>query len=609
MHSEKLKIVARPSSIVFKRIGELFCIEKGKVGIKAAIPGAFPLITTAEEYLTHNEEHFCGDAVCIPLVSATGHGHASIKRLHHYSGRFALGSILCACLAKNQKEVLARYVYYQLTARKEELLIPLMQGSSNVSLKIQDISNVDIFTPSLAEQQAIVARLDALAEKIQQVEEHLTAAEVKAEQLLGLKFQEAIANASHMAMEEVAPLVRREVLIKYEESYPELGIRSFGKGTFHKPALHGSAIGSKRLFQIEQGDLLFSNVFAWEGAIAIAQPKDHGRFGSHRFITCLPKKHAVTALFLHYYFLSPQGTEKIDDASPGGAGRNRTLGLKKLMAISVPIPPLPVQYMFNKLQTYVAELKAKHAAIRSDLAKLMPAMLERIFNGEEQVATVDSTKNISARPIQPSESLVTIPAGTNQLHYKAAIATYITKQCHGNDFGKVKLAKCYYLLHERLGLHLTTEFQREAAGPWDREQDAFLEYAAQHGWLDLAPEKKLPAKAGKGERTFKAVLKGNNLQNGVKEAVELLGINRTVADALLKEMKKMHWERLELWATALDAAKALHAKGETITPVAIRMFISSVPKWAENKLIKKPQHYTEEAIDNALVALKQWQLI
>lgn len=52
----------------------------------------------------------------------------------------------------------------------------------------------------------------------------------------------------------------------------ELGIRLFVKGTLHKPPLSGAEVGSKRLFSIEPGDLMFSNVFAREGAVAVAKP-------------------------------------------------------------------------------------------------------------------------------------------------------------------------------------------------------------------------------------------------------------------------------------------------------------------------------------------------
>ncbi|MFV0601893.1 MAG: restriction endonuclease subunit S [Brachymonas sp.] len=238
-------------------------------------------------------------------------------------------------------------------------------------------------TPDLTTQQALVARLDALAEKTRQLETHLDAVERDAEHLLALRFRDAIADAPLRPMADVAPLVRREQSIDLNGSYPELGIRSFGKGSFHKPPLSGGDVGTKRLYRIEPGDLLFSNVFAWEGAIAIAQPEDAGRFGSHRFITCQANPDLTTAEFLRYYFLTDDGMLKIGEASPGGAGRNRTLGLEKLMAIEVPMPPLVVQQTFDRLQAEVAALKAKHSTIREANATLLPATLERVFAGSQ----------------------------------------------------------------------------------------------------------------------------------------------------------------------------------------------------------------------------------
>lgn len=243
-------------------------------------------------------------------------------------------------------------------------------------------------SPPLAEQQAIVARLDALADKTRQLTTHLDAIEADADQLLAQQFQAAIADAPYRPMSEVAPLVRRQAVIEPEVSYPELGIRSFGKGTFHKPAVRGLDLGSKRLFRIEAGDLLFSNVFAWEGAIAIAGPDDAGRFGSHRFMTCAVDAGQVLSDFLLYYLLSPEGLEKVREASPGGAGRNRTLGVEKLAKIKVPAPLLAVQQAFVDLQATVSALKERHTAIREDNVALLPSVLERIFiqesSGESQ---------------------------------------------------------------------------------------------------------------------------------------------------------------------------------------------------------------------------------
>jgi len=194
--------------------------------------------------------------------------------------------------------------------------------------------------------------------------------------------EQIISDTKFKRMEDVAPLVRRKVDISIDDEYPELGVRSFGKGTFHKPVLNGIDVGSKKLYKIEPQDLLFSNVFAWEGAIAVVQPEDKGRVGSHRFISCVVQEKIATPQFLCFYLLSKEGIEKIREASPGGAGRNRTLGLKKLEKIEVPIPDYAKQLWFNDLQNKVENIKRAQKENETELEALMPSILDKAFKGE-----------------------------------------------------------------------------------------------------------------------------------------------------------------------------------------------------------------------------------
>jgi type I restriction enzyme S subunit len=199
--------------------------------------------------------------------------------------------------------------------------------------------------------------------------------------LLGVH-EELTNEAQSMPMAQVAPIVRRPVEVEPDVEYGELGIRSFGNGTFHKPPQTGLQLGSKRVFQIEPGDLLFSNVFAWEGAIAVVKPEDAGRIGSHRFISCVPKPDLATAEFLRFHFLTPAGLLQIGEASSGGAGRNRTLGLGKLESLVVPVPPLEKQRWFDDLQARVDAVKRLQAETQAELDALLPAVLDRAFRGE-----------------------------------------------------------------------------------------------------------------------------------------------------------------------------------------------------------------------------------
>ncbi|MBN2615981.1 MAG: restriction endonuclease subunit S [Bacteroidales bacterium] len=146
------------------KLGEVCTIEKGKIGIKKAIPGEFPLVVTAEERLSHNEFHFEGKAVVIPLVSSTGHGHKSLKRIHYQSGKFAVGNILCAIMPKDESKLNAEFLYRFLYLNKEKELVGRMKGMANVTLPIKEIAKIEIPVPSISEQKAFVEEYKILEE-------------------------------------------------------------------------------------------------------------------------------------------------------------------------------------------------------------------------------------------------------------------------------------------------------------------------------------------------------------------------------------------------------------------------------------------------------------
>lgn len=252
-------------------------------------------------------------------------------------------------------------------------------GSRRIRVQPEKVLEHRIPLPPLAEQQSLVARLDALTEKTRQVESHLDAAERDADHLLALRFRDAIAHAPQQPMSKIAPSVRRNVDIDIAKRYREVGARSFGKGLFIKPDFDGAEATWEKPVWIESGDLVLSNIKAWEGAIAVADESHDGSIASHRYITCIPDPTRVTARFLAYYLLSEDGLERIGLASPGTADRNRTLSLGNLGKIEVPVPPLPTQQAFDHLQSRITALKAKHAALRQGNAALVPATLERVF--------------------------------------------------------------------------------------------------------------------------------------------------------------------------------------------------------------------------------------
>ena len=108
------------------KLGEVCTIEKGNIGIMKAIPGEYPLVVLGEERKTHKEFQFDDEAVIIPLVSSTGHGHRSMKRIFFQTGKFSVGSILCAVIPKDRTQLSAEFLYRYLDLNKEKELVSRM---------------------------------------------------------------------------------------------------------------------------------------------------------------------------------------------------------------------------------------------------------------------------------------------------------------------------------------------------------------------------------------------------------------------------------------------------------------------------------------------------
>lgn len=156
------------------KLGEVCTITKGETGILKAIAGEYPMVVTGEERKSHNQFQFDDEAVIVPLVSGTGHGHASIKRIHFQAGKFALGSILCAIIPKDKTQLLAEYVYRFLDLNREKELVARMKGMANVTLPIKEIAQIEMPLPSLEAQAAFINMYKNLEKNSQQISSELS---------------------------------------------------------------------------------------------------------------------------------------------------------------------------------------------------------------------------------------------------------------------------------------------------------------------------------------------------------------------------------------------------------------------------------------------------
>jgi type I restriction enzyme, S subunit len=155
----------------------------------------------------------------------------------------------------------------------------LCSGSTPLTrnrLKEERFLALEIPLPPADEQRRIVARVDAIADRI-----------AEARQLR----EEIVADFRHLArsmlfgpegsaptrMSELVTLRPPDVVVKPEDEYHFAGVYCFGKGAFVGQRRRGNEFQYSKLTRLRKGDFVYPKLMAWEGAFAAVPPEPRGR--------------------------------------------------------------------------------------------------------------------------------------------------------------------------------------------------------------------------------------------------------------------------------------------------------------------------------------------
>lgn len=162
--------------------------------------------------------------------------------------------------------------------------------------------------------------------------------------------------------------------------YSEIGIRSHGKGIFYKEPILGKDLGNKRVFWIKEEAFIVNIVFAWEQAVAKTTEKEKEMIASHRFPMYIPKKDTASVDYILHFFLTRKGKRLLELASPGGAGRNKTLGQKEFEKLSLILPLVSEQTKIANFLTTIDDQIQLLKLKKNKLEAYKRGVMQQIFS-------------------------------------------------------------------------------------------------------------------------------------------------------------------------------------------------------------------------------------
>lgn len=337
--------------------------------------------------------------MCIPLVSSTGHGDAALHRVHYQEGRFALANLLVALFPRNAEVCDARYLFHFLNARRDRILVPLMQGTSNVSLKEKDIKQVEVPLPAIAEQRRVVARIEQVSASLVKAQELGVASEAEisalSPALLGSYFK---ALAKKYPVSQLGELATHIVDGPHQKPHyvepgpltsavPFVTVRNMvsGKLDFRdlKYVSRTDHDAFSRRCQARPGDVLLSKDGATRGRPCfVDDDRDFSFFVSVALIK--PKRDKLDGKYLVHLLNSSWIRDRVTDRSRGDLLPHIVLG--EIRMFPVPLPSLQEQQRLavdlDRVLDEVACLAAERSESTLALSALWDAVIDRALEGE-----------------------------------------------------------------------------------------------------------------------------------------------------------------------------------------------------------------------------------
>jgi type I restriction enzyme, S subunit len=287
--------------------------------------------------------------------------------------------------ALNAARVFSPYLgWMSRTSAFVEICKKSSEGTTNrVRLQENRFLQKQISLPPLQEQRRIVARIEALAAKTEEVRRLQKEVFADLDNLCrSMIFNESFASSTKTPMRDLVRLREPDVVVRSEELYDFAGVYCFGGGVFKGQQKSGMEFAYRRLTQLKTANFVYPKLMAWEGALGIVPADCDGRVVSTEFPVFEVDESRVYPEVLDVYFRTPSVWPALAGVSTGTNVRRRRLNPSDFLNYQMPLPPLPVQQKLRQVKSRADSIKKLQAETVAELAALLPSILDKAFNGE-----------------------------------------------------------------------------------------------------------------------------------------------------------------------------------------------------------------------------------
>lgn len=235
--------------------------------------------------------------------------------------------------------------------------------------------------------------------------------------------------------------------INPSKSYEMVGVLSYGKGLFLRESVDGDCTSYKTFYRLHSNHIVMSQLFGWEGALALSGANYSGKYVSTQFPTFLADSERLDRRYLGLWLRQPKVWKTLKDKSKGMGDRRRTLNPDALLTCHIPLPAICKQRQIaTKVATIIAridEAKGLMNNVRKNLRALYVTMAHRNDLSDKEKQAKNWKQVTLCEVITQVSDPVVVTSGEEYPHfgiYSFSKGLFKKASLHGD---KVKASRLY----------------------------------------------------------------------------------------------------------------------------------------------------------------------
>lgn len=252
------------------------------------------------------------------------------------------------------------------------------EGTTNrVRLQLERFLALTIPIPELPDQRKAVELLTRMRQRAHEIDLLHTKAYESLDALVVSAHLRSSSEA--VRLDDLLELDEKRTKVLPGRSYPQIGVRSFGKGLFARAPLTSDETTYKSFNALFSGAFVLSQVKGWEGAVGVCSEELSNRYASpeYRTFRCRPTK--LDPDYLSSLARLPWFWGRLGEATRGvGARRERTRP-ERFLGLEMPFPSLIAQRDLLPIFQRVEQIRAARVAREETLKAIMGSTTQRIL--------------------------------------------------------------------------------------------------------------------------------------------------------------------------------------------------------------------------------------